>query len=346
MAEDKFREAALRKQRQLAGEDDEGESKFMKWALGKNYRRFLPNVGAQPGEGEFYIEVRQHYPQGAPEPFACLTKKFYGKKSNIPGDETKCPFCRRFNKERAKNNRKYERDSEEGKKAYGVLAGLWGPKSTHISHVFDPKAAEIVVMPVAFGTKLMQALLNQYLDSDIYFWKIKTGRTMFIKKTALSKNPRDVDYTVDRAEKQTDISEIWAEIKLELPPLEEHAPVRLTIEEMEERVANIDAMAEEDEDEDKSRRPAPKRAKDEDDEEEKPTKPKCFANPKVHDPDDETCADCRWETKCAAKIEAAKEEDEDEAPPKPKRKLDVVKEELAGKSRRQTSSRVADDDDE
>ena len=84
-----------------------GSDSEIRLDVGDNYVRILPR-GRKTKKNSwsrvFYLKIRVHYGVG-PE----------AVKMRCPGEN--CYLCRRFRIERVKLNKKYERGSEEGKKA-------------------------------------------------------------------------------------------------------------------------------------------------------------------------------------------------------------------------------------
>jgi hypothetical protein len=269
-----------------------------------------------PGADKFYEEVNVHF--GFGPPIRCLTTKFFGRNQNIPADGTACPICRMFNRKRAILNKKYAKGDAKGKELYGKMAREYRSSCNYYGPGFDPEAEEI-------------------------------------RRKSTGPDPRNVEYTVARGEKRSDVLEVYSQVKGGIAGLLESViPAARSAEEIEDFVKQMQVDMGDDEEEGGRER---KRAlRDEDDEDAKPKKPKCFGDADVRDPEDETCQECPFFKRCGKVIAAAEDEsddeseDEDEKPKKKASALDEVKAKLkakaGGKRPPADESNEDEDDDE
>jgi len=323
-------DVARRKLAQLQGTDEGGG--LRKWDTGMNAVRFLPLRGVPT---EFYTEAAGHYIGG--NWVRCLTTKWYGKAANNPGMETPCPACKQYLKEVNVVNKTTKRGTDEAKEKWKAVKEMWGPSFNYYCLQYNPEADEPVVEPARFGSQILQGLLTEYTRAGVRFFSVKNGRTMYINKAQKkgSRDLRNVEYSVVRGKSREDISEIWSQIKDDLPDLEEAIGPVLKPDEIKAIVDAFSIQMEEPSKKRRSRRDEEEDDDDDDDDEDSddgdgedsddeedspprrkvssskkgtkekkgPTKPACFADPGVHDPDDDVCMECPFLKRCGAAIE-------------------------------------------
>ena len=332
-------ERKLRKMRgeKIPGEDGGRPENLRDWKIGDNHWRFF----SLPGRDSFYEEVAVHWGWGPP--FKCLTRKFFGKNSNIPGDDTQCPLCQRFNRKRRALNKKYERDSEEGKAAYRRIAKEWGPRVQYYAVGYDPTADEIEVEACGFGPQLLEDLLDEYVKRGNRFFHSRKGMSMVVIKKQVGKEKNEIKYSARPGERE-DVSEIYQQVKGQLLELLESVlPAEKSAEEMEEMVANSEvSYGEDDEGEGARTKVGKRKAADEE------GRPPCFGDPDVHDPEDEVCEGCPHLKACAKVVakKAASGDDGEGEEDEPKKKLAAVKSKLAAKAKEKVKRRAPAEDED
>lgn len=337
------KEAYQKKLDKLSG--DGGDGNFLKWERGKNVRRFFPRYDPKrksrlyQSEDTFYVEACSHFFGGVPGGIRCLTTKWGGRNENTPSFDTKCPLCRKRNQLVAKVNKKYQRGSEKGKAAYKSVLEEYGARVRYLAVGFDPTDEEPEVGIITFGPQILTQLLVEYTEHGIHFFDVVKGRAMHIVQKHKGGDPRNVEYSVTRGSKREDITEIWEQVREDLPDLEAVAGATMSVEEIE---ALMKASAYED-DEEEGSKGSRKRDDDEEDGEDEDRddradkKPSCFADEDVYDPKDEVCRECSWRKKCKAKIDAASEKDEEDS--------DAEEESDDEESEAEEDSDAADDSD-
>lgn len=172
--------ARMRKKWQRAKDKEEGTGDRDKirdtLKEGSNNRRILPRKGSR----EFYLEVWQHFNVGPTSQVVRCIGTFSDKGFPLPG--TECPLCREFLKEQYKNNKKYERGSEKGKKAYFKIKEKWFPRQRYLMNVLNE---ENEVKVLACGEMIMGQLLEHWFEDGSKvgdFTDPSDGRWMNIKR--------------------------------------------------------------------------------------------------------------------------------------------------------------------
>ncbi len=329
---DKAMESARRTMARLQG-DGVGDENVRKLEIGKHAMRVLP----RPGHDSWYHEAWTHYFGG--EAIRCLTTEWTGKQQNTPSLSTKCPLCLAFRKAVNEANDEHPRGSDKGKAAWKAAKDTYAAALRFYVNQFDPEADEPEVQPFAFGAQIMSGFLTEYIEAGVEFMKIKTGRTMYIKKKQKvgTTDPKNVEYLVIRGKSKTDISDIWEQLERGalLPDLEESTGKEMTAEEMQRVVDSYTVR----------KPPARKSSQDEEEDDDgkpkKAKKPSCFGDPDTHDPASDACQECAFFKRCKATEEVTEaydegryrdEEDEEESDEEEetpaKKKLKAVKQKL------------------
>lgn len=178
------------KKKEETGQSGDFESDVDQLDEGDNERRVL----AREGTKDFSRKIDVHYnigPQDDPDApkknCRCLASK------NAFND---CQPCLRYEKERARVNKKYPRGSEEGKAAWRKIADRWQKKTRFLFNVQRPEPQDVKVH--ICGDMIMESLLGKYFNPKIGdFTDPETGRNLNFKKVKLGKAARAVKYDVE-----------------------------------------------------------------------------------------------------------------------------------------------------
>lgn len=271
--EDQDDVAADLKRLQNKGKGGEGGASKNEHRLevGDNLHRILPRGRKKKNKRwsrTFYRQVRVHFNVGPEsQKMACL------------GDK-ECYICKRFKRERVRINNKYERGSEEGKRAWSKLCDSLGYKDRWcmLSFAYNPegkliKRAKLLDVSETVAVDLLETWVGSDSSPGIDFTDPETGRAMNIKKKKTGEDRRAVEYKVRPSTNAKAIAG-WEELQSKLPDLnaliDEKYP-KYTPEEQKAILEGDEDDRDEDEDDDdedeKPRKKSKKSRRDEDEDE-------------------------------------------------------------------------------
>jgi hypothetical protein len=219
---DDMREA-FRKHKTRSKGGGGGATDWDKLGDGKNMRRILP----RPGERKFYTEGWTHFNIGPNQrAVRCIDEDHINEERGLPEPGTKCPLCKKFLREQARINSEYAKGDQDGRDEWKRMKDKYVPRHQYYSNVLvldDDGDAEVKIL--AFGTQVWSQLLNYYVGDDTAigdFTDPESGRWMNIKKEKKGgRDRRNIEYKVFPADKITDISDAWDDIKEALHDLEQ-----------------------------------------------------------------------------------------------------------------------------
>lgn len=271
----------MRKQYQRTKDREEGTDRDKtrdELKEGSNMRRFLPRKNTR----EFYLQLWQHFGVGPMSQVVRCIGTFTDK--GFPRPDTPCPICKQFLKEQHKNNQKYGRDSEVGKKKYFKIKEKYFPTKRYFMNVLRDDG-EVKVLQA--GEMIVGQLLEHWFEDGSKvgdFTDVETGRWMNIKRKGVKLKTK---YKVIPDDETSEVDD-WKAVRKQMHDLEAAAgeilkPAQIKAilegdfddedqdeEEDEEDFDEDDASEEDDEEEDeKDRRSSRKRkrrhARDDDD---------------------------------------------------------------------------------
>lgn len=200
-----------------------GVSDWDKLGDGKNMRRILP----RPGERKFYTEGWTHFNVGPNQrAVRCICEDKINVERGLPESGTKCPLCKKFLREQSRINSEYQKGDQDGRDEWKRAKDKYVPRHQYYANVLvigDDDDAEVKLL--AFGTQVWSQLLNYYIGDDTSigdFTDPESGRWMNLKKEKKGgRDRRNIEYKVFPADKATDISDAWEQIKEALHDLEQ-----------------------------------------------------------------------------------------------------------------------------
>jgi len=186
-SDEALQEAQKMRERLTKGERNGGSASFDILGQGRNVRRYLPPFGTNKLPCVERVVHRRIGP--AQKDIMCIG--------------TTCRVCAEEAREIAKVNRKYQRGSEEGKKAWKACKDKYGKTTRYFWLVLPYEGKKMVLPPTIkvqeVGTMVQNLLIEEYADVDngSDFTDPETGRPLVIIRRGEELNTR---YTMQRTD--------------------------------------------------------------------------------------------------------------------------------------------------
>lgn len=187
-SDEALQEAQRMRDRLTKGErGGSGSASFDILTPGRNVRRYLPPCGANK--------------------LPCVERVVHRRigpaQKDIMCTGTTCRVCAEETREIAKVNRKYQRGSEEGKKAWKSVKDKYGKTTRYFWLVLPYEGKKMILPPTIkvqeVGTMVQNLLIEEYTDIDngSDFTDPETGRPLVITRRGEDLNTR---YTMQRTD--------------------------------------------------------------------------------------------------------------------------------------------------
>ena len=201
---DEMRAAFNKQKAREGGGKAGGKDTYLKLAVGRNKVRFLPIDDTEL----FYVAAPQHFGVG-PMAKSVRCIGIFDERDN-PALGTKCPICKQFTLELAKVNKRYERGSEQARKAFGELRSKYGHKVRYFSNVVQEDGA---VKVLGYGPQIFEQVLAYYFGEDSDYGPVmdlKEGRWFNVKRIGEGRNTEYKVLLDDRPTRLRDSSKALA----------------------------------------------------------------------------------------------------------------------------------------